>query len=89
MKLFVLVCTLGLSAATDGTVNVNLTGRDQIMQWKGKRVTLVLRSGKELEGTVGEVSSANVELKQLVGKEFYDAVVKQDEIAAFVYRTKP
>jgi len=69
-------------------VNVNLVGTDQVRQWKGKRVMVVLRSGTELEGVVGEISSANFSLQGLAGKDFFDAVIKIDEVAAFVYRTK-
>ena len=70
------------------TVNVSLVARDQALQWKGKRVTVLLRSGKELDGTIGDVSSANLELKQLVGKDMYDAVVRLEEVAAYVYKAR-
>lgn len=69
-------------------VNTTLIGADQLKQWKGKRLMVVLESGKELEGTVGNVTSNNVELKALSGKDYFDALVKIDEIAAVVYRVK-
>ncbi|MCC6811549.1 MAG: hypothetical protein IT381_29230 [Deltaproteobacteria bacterium] len=80
--------TTNTNAAEEAkAVNVTLTGRDQLAQWKGKKVTVVLRSGKELEGTVGEVTGANLELKQLGGgKDLFDAIVKSEEIAAILYR---
>ncbi len=69
-------------------VNITYTGHDQVKQWQDKRVLVILRSGKELEGTVGSVSGANVELKQLAGKDYYDAVIRIDEIAAYIYKTR-
>jgi hypothetical protein len=69
-------------------VNTAFTGADMVNQFKGKRVTLVLRSGKEIEGTVGESSTWNVEIKSLAGKEFYDALVRVEDIAAIVHRAR-
>lgn len=53
----------------------------------GKTVTLVLEGGaKELTGIVGEVGDETVVLTQLAGKEFFDAVVALDAIAAIEFR---
>lgn len=52
----------------------------------GKPVTLLLRSGKDYGGTVGEVRSQSVVLRSLAGKEFYDALVRLDEIAGVELR---
>lgn len=54
----------------------------------GKRVTVKLNSGDELTGTVGAVSDDLVHLRELSGKEFFDAVVDTDEISALIIRTK-
>ncbi|MBI4528941.1 MAG: hypothetical protein HY695_34520 [Deltaproteobacteria bacterium] len=55
---------------------------------KGKRVTIRLRSGQELTGTVREVTGRVVQLGALAGKEFYDAVLSLDAVEAIVVRTK-
>ena len=55
---------------------------------KGKRVTIMLSSGGELTGTVGEVNDDLVQLRELSGKEFFDAVINADKISAVVIRTK-
>lgn len=54
----------------------------------GKRVTLKLASGQELEGTVVKVGPTAVQLSQLAGKEFFDAVVRLDHVSALILRTK-
>jgi hypothetical protein len=54
----------------------------------GKPVTLILRSGKEYGGTVGEVREQSVVLKSLSGKEFYDALVRLDDVSAIELRNR-
>jgi hypothetical protein len=54
----------------------------------GKRVTVKLNSGDELTGTVGAVNDDLVHLRELSGKEFFDAVVDTDEVSAVIIRTK-
>ena len=55
---------------------------------KGKRVTLILESGKELSGKVGSISEDAVHLMELSGMEFYDAVVELDAVEAVIVRVK-
>lgn len=54
----------------------------------GKRVTVKLVSGDELTGTIGAVNDNVVYLRELSGKEFFDAVVNTDEISAVIIRTR-
>jgi hypothetical protein len=54
----------------------------------GEKVELVLISGKSLTGTVKAVGPSAVHLSALEGKEFYDALVRVDQISAFVVRAK-
>lgn len=54
----------------------------------GKPVTLLLRSGKEYGGTVGEVRGQSVVVKSIAGKEFYDALVRIDDISAVEIRNR-
>ena len=54
----------------------------------GEKVELVLISGKSLAGTVKAVGTAGVHLGALEGKEFYDALVRTDQISAVVVRAK-
>ncbi|MBL8471205.1 MAG: hypothetical protein KF778_15425 [Rhodocyclaceae bacterium] len=86
LSLFVLASTLhaeGLSiAATDTTVTV-------LGAQKGKRVTLRLKSGQELSGSLRDVTEKLVLLEGLAGREFFDAVIPIDSVEAIILRTKP
>ena len=55
---------------------------------KGKTVTVQLNSGQELTGQVKSVTEDLAQLTELSGKEYFDAVIDIDEIAAVVVRTQ-
>jgi hypothetical protein len=54
----------------------------------GEKVELILLSGKSLTGTVKAVGTAGVHLTALEGKEFYDALVRIEQVGAVVVRAK-
>ncbi len=53
-----------------------------------KPVTLQLDSGQELTGVVRSVGERVVQLERLSGREFYDAYVDLDEVAAVIVRAR-
>ena len=53
-----------------------------------KKVTVRTRSGQEITGTVRMVSPKLVQIGQVAGKEFFDAVVALDAVEAILVRTK-
>ena len=55
---------------------------------KGKRVTLKTRSGQEITGTVKMVSQKLVQVSQVAGREFFDAVLPLEAVEAVLVRTK-
>jgi len=55
---------------------------------KGKQATIKLVAGDELTGKVGEVTDKLVLLQSLSGKEFFDAVIDMEAIAAVIIRNK-
>jgi len=55
---------------------------------KSRRVTVRLRSGQELTGTVREVSARHVQLGALSGRDFFDAVIALEAIEAVIVRTR-
>ena len=55
---------------------------------KGKRVTLRLRSGQELTGTIRESTDRLVVLAELAGRELFEAVVPIEAVEAVIVRTK-
>jgi hypothetical protein len=51
-------------------------------------VPVKTRSGQEITGTVRMVSPKLVQLGQVAGKEFFDAVVPLEAVEAVLVRTK-
>jgi len=78
----------GLLAAAPLTVGADATVLSVLTAQQGNRVTIRLHSGEELTGTVAAVNGALVQLSQLAGKEFFDAVIAMDAVAAIVIRTR-
>jgi len=59
-----------------------------LAEQQGKRVALRMIDGGELAGIVRSVTPHVVHLGELVGKEYYDAVVSVDHISAVIVRTR-
>ncbi len=74
--------------AQDVAVSASDTIQSVLAAQKGKRVTVRLRSGQELTGTVREATSKLVVLGALGGREFFDAVVPLEAVEAALIRTK-
>ena len=69
-------------------VSAQDTPRTVLQRHLGKAVTLKLDSGDEIAGKVRLVGDRIVHLEELAGKEFYDAVVDLDEVAAVIVRAR-
>jgi hypothetical protein len=54
----------------------------------GKSVTLLLTSGTQIGGTVGEVRDHTVVLKNVIGRDFSDALVSLDDVAVVEVRAR-
>ena len=54
----------------------------------GKRVRLRLVSGQDVEGTIVAVGTAAVHVGRLAGMDFFDGVVRLDQIAAVIVRAR-
>lgn len=61
---------------------------NNLLRHKGKRVELILKSGKTLTGKLKEVGTHVIYLEQLQGRDFFDALVQANEIVAVVMRAK-
>jgi len=59
-----------------------------LAEQQGKKVILRMIDGGELAGLVRRVTPHVVHLGELVGKEYYDAVVSVDHISAVIVRTR-
>ena len=74
--------------AQEASISASDTTQSVITAQKGKRVTLRLRSGQELTGTVRESNAKLVVLAAVSGRESFDAVVSLDAVEAVLVRTK-
>jgi len=62
--------------------------KDILKDHTGKRVTVRLDAGEEMEGTVTRVGDQLVHLSKLSRRDFYDAVVRIDKISAVIIRVR-
>ena len=85
---FALLLAAAPALAADLKVAAGDTVESVLAAQKDKRVTVRLRSGQELTGTVRMVGSRVVQLGGLTGREFFDAVVPLDAVEAVLVRTK-
>jgi hypothetical protein len=76
-------------SAQDASLEVNADAiKVNLERQMGKRVRLRLVSGQDVEGTVVAVGTAGVHVSRLAGMDFFDAVVRLDQIAAVVVRVR-
>jgi hypothetical protein len=80
--------SIAQASAQGLTVSPKDTTQSVVAAQKGKRVTLRLRSGQELTGTLRESTDRLVVLGELSGREFFDAAVPIEAIEAVIVRTK-
>ena len=78
----------GAAAAAELKVSPTDTVESVLAAQKGKRVTVRLRSGQEMTGTVALASAKLLQLSAPTGKDFFDAVIPLEAIEAVFVRTK-
>ncbi len=74
--------------AQELAVSASDTTQSVIAAQKGKRITLRLRGGQELTGTVREATPKLVVLGAITGREFFDAAIPLEAVDAVIVRTK-
>jgi ABC-type polysaccharide/polyol phosphate transport system ATPase subunit len=81
---------LSIAAATAAEFKILLmdTVETVITAQKGKKVTLRLRSGQEITGTVVLATPKVVHVSSVAGREFFDAVIPMEAIDAVLVRVK-
>jgi hypothetical protein len=78
-----------MPAAQSAELNVSANDSvESLLKAQKGRVTVRLRSGQEMTGTVRNVTSRLVHLGALSGREFFDAAIPLDRIEAVIVRTK-
>lgn len=70
--------------------NASMGFADTLKQLSSKKMSayILLKNGRSYGGRIGAVSSRNVIVEKLQEKDFYDAIVKIDEIAAIEVRVR-
>ncbi len=56
--------------------------KENLKTFLGKDVHLLLRSGQTIQGYVKSVGDHFVHLEKIAGRDFYDALVRMDDISA-------
>ena len=91
---FILVLSLTLlampafAADVKGSLNEASTIKDVLSQHVGKRAAVRTDGGETLDGTVAKVTGQLVYIEKLVGKEYFDAVVRIDRISSVTFRMR-
>jgi small nuclear ribonucleoprotein (snRNP)-like protein len=62
--------------------NVNSSMADNLKSLAGKKVSVTLDSGKTFTGFVKKVGEHMLHLEKLVGKDYYDALIRIEDISA-------
>ena len=91
-SLIMLLTAVTLAASPAVAADFRIKGGDTLesllVAQKDKRVTVRLRSGQEITGTVREVTPRLVQLGGISSREFFDAVIALEAIEALVVRTR-
>jgi small nuclear ribonucleoprotein (snRNP)-like protein len=76
-------------SAAEPTYELKATSIKEVLaENMGKRVTVRLQTGENLEGIVSKVGDSLVHLSKITTRDFYDAVVRIDTISAVVFRVR-
>ncbi len=86
LGILLLSCREGI--AKEITLSSGDTVQKLLESYKGKRVTVRLGSNEEVTGTVRFVSKELLQLGELAGKEFFDAVIDINRVSAVIIRTR-
>jgi hypothetical protein len=74
------------TAVEGSKFDVSLSLADNLKSYTGKNVYVHLKSGSTLQGYVKAVGKDFVHLEKLAGKEFFDALIRIEEITAMEAR---
>jgi hypothetical protein len=87
----VLLLAIGLVAFADNAkldIQPGETIRTLLERHVSRTVTVKLRSGEEVGGTVTRLGNGVVHLAKVSGRDYYDAIIALDAIAAVFVRTR-
>ncbi|MCW8963466.1 MAG: hypothetical protein OQL16_06680 [Gammaproteobacteria bacterium] len=70
-------------AVEGASFTINASMSQNLMSFMGKKVHVTLDSGKVISGTVKDVGDHFLHLEKLDGREYYDALIRIEDIGAF------
>ena len=83
MMIFAFSSRAGSAVPVEGAAfNVSQSLNDNLNIYTGKDVTIHLRSGKSFQGYVKSVGNHFIHLEKLAGRDFYDALIRIEDICA-------
>ena len=68
--------------------NLKLSMEENLKIHKGRTVTVLTSSGTEITGKVKDVDRGYLHLATLSGREYFDALVRTDQIAAVIAKLR-
>lgn len=71
-----------LSNVKDASFNVSASIMQNLKNYAGKEVVIYLNSGKYFQGYVKNISESLIHLEKIAGKDFYDALIRIEDITA-------
>jgi small nuclear ribonucleoprotein (snRNP)-like protein len=76
--------------AQEGKFELNKASavKDILIEHVGKRISIKLDGGEELEGIVTKVGDHLVHISKLSKRDFYDALIRIDRISAVILRVR-
>jgi hypothetical protein len=84
--------TLAFATMSASSAELNIAANQNVESvlavQKGKRVSVRLRSGQEISGSVKHVTPRLVQIAAIAGKEFFDAVIPLEAVEAVLIRTR-
>lgn len=70
-------------AIEDASFVINASMSQNLKSFIGKKINVTLDSGQVISGTVKSVGDHMLHLEKLSGKEYYDALIRIENIGAF------
>jgi len=76
------------SQAHEFKIKKSFTIKDILETCVGRTVKAVLIAGGEIEGTVNTVGDSVVQFSEILGMNYYDAVIRIDSIASVMLKVR-
>ncbi len=69
-------------------MNIHESMKDILKRFKGKNVRIQVKAGNEFQGTLAEVGDDVLQLTELAGMDYYDAMIRIESVSAVVVKAR-